>query len=433
MVSKLLHPWHAAARIIHLAQVISLRHNKERALGSPPQGDMSMLLRLSRAAQSLIDSRGVIARDSVYHIALLLLCLKFVLVLAAASFMAGGVEGALCHWDCTWYLSIINHGYNVEARAMPGQDLANWAFFPLYPGLSAIVAKLTGLPGFWSGTLVSFGCSVGFAIVSVLYRIESRPASKPENWPFVLVLYPLSLYFLFVYTESIYAFLQIILLYNFERKAQTGTVISAGLLAATRPTGVLSFPFITVVSLYRLHQSLPAGLNARKKVDTVTNQIFLLLLMPLGLALFMLYLYHLVGDPLAFSHVEISWGRVLHNPLKQIWWALNRNDFAAALRGYSAAFEALMALLGLGVAAWLAKQRHWFESWMLAATILLAFSAGPDSILRYTLASPVFLLGVGDFVDWIKPLSLRLLLAFIALLAQAYFFADWFHTSRFLM
>ena len=392
-----------------------------------------MLVSLRRAAHPLVAFGETVTRNSVYRVALLLLALKFVLVLAAASSMAGGVEGALCQWDCSWYLSIINHGYDVEALAIPGQDQANWPFFPLYPAISAIVARLTGFSGFWSGTLVSFACSVGIIIVSILYRIKTRPVSNPENWTIVLILYPFSLYFFFVYTESIYAFLQLLLLYNFERKAQTGTVISASLLAVTRPTGVLSFPFIALVLLYRLWQSLRAGSDIRAKLYSVSNQIFLLLLMPLCLALFMLYLYSLVGDPLAFAHVEISWGRVFNNPLKQIWWALNRNDLGAVSQGNSASCEALVALLGLGVAVWLAKRRHWFESWMLAATILLTFSSGRDSTLRYTLANPIFLLGVGDCVDWIRPFSIRLLLALMALLVQAYLFVDWFHHSRLLM
>lgn len=390
-----------------------------------------MLVSLNRVTHPLIALGKIVICNPIYRVALLLLGFKCVLVLAAAS-MTGGVENALCHWDCKWYLNTINHGYDVEPPAIPGADRANWAFFPLYPAISAIVARLTGLPGFWSGTLVSFACTVGITIVSILYRIETRPASKPENWAVVLVLYPFSLYFIFAYTESIYALFLLILLYKFERQAQTGMVISASLLAATRPTGVLSFPFVALILLYHLYQSLRVGSDTRTKIDSVTNQIFLLLLMPLGLSLFLLYLFYLVGDPLAFAHVEIAWGREFHNPLKQIWWALHLNDFGFVLYGESGVFDALIALLGLGVAVWLAKRRRWLESWMLAATILLAFSSGRNSIIRYTLANPVFLLSVGDFIDWIKPLSIRLLLALMALIVQAYLLVGWFHNSSFM-
>jgi hypothetical protein len=390
-----------------------------------------MLMSLNRFTHPLAAFGKTVTRNSVYLVALLLLALKFVLVLTAAS-MAGGVEDALCHWDCKWYLGIINHGYDVEPSSTPGMDQANWAFFPLYPAISAIAARLTGFPGFWSGTLVSFVCAVGITIVSIFYRIETRPTSRLGNWVIFLVLYPFGLYFLFVYSESIYGFLLLLLLYKFERQAQAGTVISAGLLAATRPTGVLSFPFVTLALFYRLYQSLRAGLDARTTLHSVINQIFLFLLMPLGLALFLLYLFYLVGDPLAFAHVEIAWGRELHNPLKQIWWGLNLNDFGAALHGESGVFDALIALFGLGVAGWLAKRRHWLESWMLAVTILLAFSAGRNSIVRFTFANPVFMLGVGDFIDWIKPLSIRLLLALMALIVQAYLLEGWFHNSNFL-
>src|SRR5580698_9094620 len=37
----------------------------------------------------------------------------------------------LCKWDCTWYASIVQIGYNRAAMTIEGQ--ANWAFNPLFP------------------------------------------------------------------------------------------------------------------------------------------------------------------------------------------------------------------------------------------------------------------------------------------------------------
>lgn len=46
--------------------------------------------------------------------------------------------------------------------------------------------------------------------------------------------------------------------------------------------------------------------------------VFTLWLIPLGLFSYMVYLYHLTGDALAFKHIQVAWGRYMDSPLD--WW-----------------------------------------------------------------------------------------------------------------
>ncbi|MCX8515193.1 MAG: hypothetical protein ORN24_06450, partial [Burkholderiales bacterium] len=54
---------------------------------------------------------------------------------------------AMCKWDCQWYLTIINNGYDLHTRTYPRlwHGLANWAFFPLYPYLVKIISVASGV------------------------------------------------------------------------------------------------------------------------------------------------------------------------------------------------------------------------------------------------------------------------------------------------
>ena len=47
-------------------------------------------------------------------------------------------------WDTGWFLSIMSQGYDHGVSTNPDTPLqANWAFFPLYPMLAAVVADIT--------------------------------------------------------------------------------------------------------------------------------------------------------------------------------------------------------------------------------------------------------------------------------------------------
>src|SRR5688572_15337169 len=49
---------------------------------------------------------------------------------------------ALCEFDCDWYRSILERGYDVETQGQAVGHAANWAFFPIFPLLSEATSSI---------------------------------------------------------------------------------------------------------------------------------------------------------------------------------------------------------------------------------------------------------------------------------------------------
>ena len=64
---------------------------------------------------------------------------------------------AMCKYDCQWYLTIINEGYDVVPRVTPKlwKGLANFAFFPLYPLIVKSLVIITGISAVVIGVVLN--------------------------------------------------------------------------------------------------------------------------------------------------------------------------------------------------------------------------------------------------------------------------------------
>jgi len=108
-------------------------------------------------------------------------------------------------------------------------------------------------------------------------------------------------------TESLFLFLTAASLYSAKQGWWWRAGVAGGLAAATRVTGVFLFPALAV-----LYWKNFGGEWRRKEVwrSALLRREFLsLLLVPAGLGLFMLYLYKITGNPLAFKDILVTWGR----------------------------------------------------------------------------------------------------------------------------
>jgi hypothetical protein len=359
---------------------------------------------------------------------------KLLLYVAAAQ-PFGGVH-ALCQWDCEWYVHTIKDWYDPEPRLQPATDLANWAFFPLFPLLGRILRAVTGLSAFWSGTAVAILCFAGFAALSSRYRALTRPQARPVPWIVTLIVYPSSFYFFMVYTESLYLLLTVLLLLSVRTRDFTGACVATGLATATRPTGVIAIPYLLVEGAWRARTAFRRELDLATRTRILADIAFPLALAPLGLICYMAYLYWLTGDTLAFSHVQVAWSRILLNPLKMLYWSLLKNDWNLLLdpeapqsKAYAASFAVVAGLSCL----WLLWRGLFLEMWLLGATVLLALTTSVDSIPRYVTANPVFLLVVGDLVDRVGSRPARIGLAVASILLQGFLLRLWFARSSALM
>lgn len=226
--------------------------------------------------------------------------------------------------DSWWYVNIATKGYNtgsVEAGAQ-----GNVAFFPLYPMLVKMAAVLTGNV-FVAGILVS---NLAFLVaLAYLYGLVRHEFDEPTaaRAVFYLAAAPTAVFFSALYTESVYVALVCATFYYARRGAWDFAALAGALAAATRNTGVL---LAVVIALEGLHQGgvrfRPAQLWAGSRRATLRLWITHLLAqirpalaawrslamaacVPLGLLAYMAYLSNTFGDPLAFIHVQATWGR----------------------------------------------------------------------------------------------------------------------------
>jgi Mannosyltransferase (PIG-V) len=209
----------------------------------------------------------------------------------------------LARWDAVWYLGIADHGYHGHAGG------AHAAFFPLYPLVVRGVAELVG--GSRGALLVSaylVSLAAFAAALYLLYRLAALELGRhaARTALLLLALFPGSLYFGAPYSESLFLLASVAAFYA----ARTGRWMWAGgaaaAAAATRSAGILLL--LPLAAIYVRERGWRPGRDAAW-----------LLLGPLGLGAFALYLGLAHGDALAFLDVQHAWYRHFAGPLGGAW------------------------------------------------------------------------------------------------------------------
>lgn len=290
------------------------------------------------------------------------------------------LSGLMCFWDCDWYLSIINDGYALQPSGGPEGNAANWGFFPLFPIVSRALALATGLSPVVAAQVVSNAAFLIGLIVLFAYCLKYLDAATSNFVVAAFAFAPYSLYFSAPYTEAVYFALMIgsIFLASEDRWLWAGLLAAA--LSATRPPGFLIFFPLLAIAVQQYGFRSLLGLH-----EGTERAILALFLAPLGLFLFMLFLYVHVGDALASSNVQFRvWGHSWQNPLELIWFAL-----ASGVVPY--VLLALCSILSLAAGFYLLLKRFPAEALILVLGTLLPLSMAPTSI-RYTLTLyPLFI------------------------------------------
>lgn len=297
---------------------------------------------------------------------------------------------AICVLDCEWYETIVRGGYDVTATRQDQGNGANWAFFPLLPSLVWLIAQITG------GDVLAASFVVSTTATLVTALLAADLLTRPAYWLFCVFLFigPFSFHFSTLYTESLFMALT---LAGFAA-LHSGRSIRAGLvgalLSATRSTGV----FLSVSLAMQAVLAERAGGSgwamslraALRRSDVVLG----VLLAPLGLFAYMLFLYLHIGDGLAFSHVQIAWGRQLGNPLAYLWQGLVQPPGPGQLIGYNQAW-AIAALIGFALCAELVRRRRWPEALFCALTLLVPLTTEIFSMTRFVVGlAPLMVLAM---------------------------------------
>jgi hypothetical protein len=218
-----------------------------------------------------------------------------------ASVGVGNLLQSWNQWDAKWYLGIALHGYSTITQT---------AFFPLYPLLIHLGTLPFGGAGAYAvGLIISnLACFGAFWALLVLAGQEAgRAAAARAVW--YLALFPTALFLFAPYNESLFLLLTITCFLALRRERWWLAGVLGLLAALTRSAGVFLVLPLAVEYLGR------RGWQWRRiRVDALS-----IALIPAGLGLYAGYCWLRFGDPLAFSHVQVHWGRVFSAPWTGLW------------------------------------------------------------------------------------------------------------------
>ena len=224
--------------------------------------------------------------------------------------------GWLARWanfDGVHYLTIVHQGYQ-------GLGLIQ-AFFPVFP-LSILAVTKLGIDPLIGGQLISLlALTISLFIWQGIIK-HLFPKTPMAFFWFVIItlLWPVSFFFIGVYTESLFFLFLSLSIYWAIKKRWWLAALSTGLLTGTRITGVAFVPGLILMFLgdqWSIKQLITAFKHNWLK------SFALAAVAGWGLILYCYYLYLNFGDPFLFSHVqsEFGAGRESHFLLfPQAWW-----------------------------------------------------------------------------------------------------------------
>jgi hypothetical protein len=279
--------------------------------------------------------------------------------------------------DGGWYTGTAKDGY--EHRPFDATEQHNWAFFPLYPLCLRLAASITGefhLTGMLLSNILFLPALILLHKTALAFGLDEADADRTV---FYLAAFPTSYFFSLPQTESLFLLTTVGSFYAARRERWWLAGVTGALATATRFSAIFLVPALALLYWKRY------GMRPRASV-------LALLLIPLGLLSFMLYLYIITGNAFAFKDVLIAWNRSTGFFLRPLFHYLAR--FRVVVESWDfhlLNFAASVLALACGVV--LAKRREW----SLSLYTLLSIIAPLSSLLlqshaRYVLTIfPVFM------------------------------------------
>lgn len=386
--------------------------------------------KLRDSLKQRLDSLNLVYRNKEYNIIVVTLIivilsrlLMYLVYKISYNFFNRGLNfiNSINIWDSEWYRGIIEKGYNTHPVAHEAGDAANWAFFPFYPVIVRLVHYMFSVDIYLLGMIISTIFFIGALLISYIYIVETRK-NKVQALMFMLIMSfgMYSFYFSILYTESLYFFLLVLTLYFLHKEKYICMGISGAFLSATRNLGVMIIFAVlvkyTINYLKREDKSLKGYfITAFKNSDLILG----ICLIPLGIFLYMAYLWRLVGDPMAFSHVQIAWGRAISNPLKQLLNGLFKGDILSIYLSFAAVFAFVCIL-------WLVIEKRWAECVLAILFIIIPLSTGINSLPRYVIGAFVYVLSFTDFIARINNKWLWAISLIVPIIAEFILLFYWF-------
>lgn len=267
----------------------------------------------------------------------------------------------LSNWDGGHYLGIAD-GYD---------EAFQYAFFPLYPILINLISRLTG--SFLSaGIFISVFSS--FLAVNLLYQLVLLEFGKEhaKKTLLALLLFPMSFYFLTVYSEGLFLLLAVATFFFTRKNKIFMATITASLASGTRLAGLA-----VVLGLYiYIYQR---GLLKKKN--------WFVIFAPLGFIAYSFYLYQQTGDPFYFLSAESHWQRQIVIPGSAFFESFKVLTLPGYIaKNFNAFLDFVFTLFGIGI-IWKAWRKLSIDYAVFAAVSFILPLSSPTllAVPRYLL------------------------------------------------
>lgn len=339
----------------------------------------------------------------------------------------GGIGPAACRWDCfDAYMRIVNKGYD-RAPSLAAHWLgeATWAFFPAFPLTVRAIRDMTGLSGANAGIALNAVLLPVLAYLCYLYQNRKWGPVDYRLYFLFFFTFPATLWFRIQYSECMFGVFLMGMAWAILNSRLYVASLCGLLLCLTRPTGILCVMIFAAFHLFTCWKQT-AGNRGMARVQALAapavESTVLVMAGGAGISLFMIYLYRLTGDSLAFSHIQAAWHRVFHFPGYWVWYNLKHRTHVNLV---------LMVPLDLIVIYKGFQKKFYPETTVLLVTFMVGFSSSLLSIHRIIMGNPFFFMIVYACLMDMRPAVRN---AFIA-----FFFAVllgitvlWFHDSNLL-
>lgn len=198
----------------------------------------------------------------------------------------GFVTDVWARWDSVWFLRIADGGYD-------GIEEAAAAFYPLYPALLALLDPLFLGHTILAGLAISLtACAVSFVLLHRVAQERLGEEDGARRAVLYLAVFPTALFLQAVYSESLFLALALAAFVLAERGRFGAAAGLAGLAMLTRPVGFALLPALALIAW---------------RADP--RRVAHLIVAPAVFAVYPLYLWWKLDDPVAFLRAQDAWRR----------------------------------------------------------------------------------------------------------------------------
>jgi hypothetical protein len=286
--------------------------------------------------------------------------------------------GVLTAWDGRWYKMVAASGYLL----VPGRQ-SDPAFFPLYPILLRGGHGL-GVSYSTAGLVIA---NVSFLVALVAFHRLSRELfddGLARRATVYLAIFPFGYVFSMVYPESLVLALVALAGLAGLRGRWWAAAMFAAAATLARPEGAFVALPLLALAWHRRRELSPVGRGLAAAAVAAPA---------VALGSFSLYLYRVVGDPLAWSEAQRAWGRRFS--VLGVWHAfadlghdVSRSAWVVRDLVAVVLYLALIVVAARAGVPW---------PWLLAGAavvVLPLFSGSFDSVGRFGLLAPAAFWGL---------------------------------------